>query len=150
MSLRVTAIFQVCEKTKKKNTKKKLKSLLTHILATLLNFLWFWCVVSLGRQAPPQQLWCSSDVRLWSYECVKIASLLFLLIYSCSLRAPCFLGLHDTLLCVLIAGPCVLIAGFSQVLKSSFSQFAALKFERSQFATICNLAIKVVPCKHIQ
>ena len=35
-----------------------------------------------------QQIWHQSDKRSRSYECVKIVALLFLLIYSCSLRAP--------------------------------------------------------------
>ena len=57
--------------------------------------------VSLGRWAPPWQLWHQLDKKLWNYyECVKITT--FLLIYSCSLCAHHFLGPHDTLPCVLI------------------------------------------------
>ena len=42
------------------------------------------------------------------YRCVKIATLLFLSMYSLFLCVPCFLGLHDTLPCVLI--PCLEIS----------------------------------------
>ena len=41
------------------------------------------------------------DQASQSYRCVKIASLLLLLIYSLCLSTPHFLGLHDTLSCVL-------------------------------------------------
>jgi len=77
--------FFKCAKKTKKKTHKFAHSYLGNALR---NFLWNWCVVSLGRRAPPQQLWYSSDKRSWSYECVKITTLLFLLIYSCSLHAP--------------------------------------------------------------
>ena len=106
--MQVKVIFQVCEKTKKKEkkTKKKTRKFAhPYLRKTLRDFLQIWCVVSLGRWAPPQQLWFSLDKMSWSYECVKLATLLFLLIYSRSLHAPHFLGPHDTLLCVLIPHP---------------------------------------------
>ena len=62
-------------------------------------FFQIWYVVFLGRRAPPQQLWHPSDKRLQRIGCVKIV---FLLMCSCSLRMPRFLGLHDSLSCVLI------------------------------------------------
>ena len=73
--------FQVCKKTTH-----------SYLGNPLRNYLQIWCVVSLGRRAPPQQLWYSSDKRSWSYEYVKIATLLLLLIYSRSLHIPHFLG----------------------------------------------------------
>ena len=39
-------------------------------------------VASCYRRALPLQIWCSSDKRSRIYECVKIVTLLFLLIYS--------------------------------------------------------------------
>ena len=76
--------FQVSEKRK-----KKLESMLTHISGgnALCCFLQIWCVVSLDRRAPLQQLWCSSDKKPWSFQCVKIVTLVFLLIYSRSLSS---------------------------------------------------------------
>ena len=68
--LRVRLIFQVFEKTnKQKKRRKNLK--VCSLISWKCDFLQIWCVVSLGRQAPPQQLWCSLDKRTWSYECVK-------------------------------------------------------------------------------
>ena len=79
IGVQLQKFFQVSEKMK-----KKLESMLTHISGgnALCYFLQIWCVVSLNRRAPPQQLWCSSDKRSWSFQCVKIMTLVFLLIYS--------------------------------------------------------------------
>ena len=67
----------------------------------LRDFLQIWCVVSLGRWAPPQQLWDQPGKRLQSYECVKIATLLFLLIYSLPfVRAPFSWAARHTTLCL--------------------------------------------------
>ena len=102
--------FKGCEKTMKKKAQKFAHSYLGNALR---NFHQISCIVSLRRRVPLQQLWCSSDKISWSYECVIIASLLFLLIYLRSLRAPCFFGSHDTLPCVLIYSlPFVRVLGF--------------------------------------
>ena len=81
-NLWVTAIFFKCAKRRRRRKKNTWKFSHSNLRNALRDFLRIWCVVSLGRQAPPQQLWCSSDKRSWSYECVKIATLLFLFIYS--------------------------------------------------------------------
>jgi len=88
MSLRVTAIFSSVQKDEEKTW----KFAHSYLGNTLRDFLQIWCAVSLGRWAPIQQLWCSSDKRSWSYECVKIATLLFLLVYSRRCVCPVFLG----------------------------------------------------------
>ena len=92
MSSKVMAIFFVCVKKKWKFSHSYLKN-------DLCNFLQIWYVAFLGRQAPPQQIWHSSDKRSWSYECVKIATLVFLSIYLSSYIVctplPVFLG-HTT------------------------------------------------------
>ena len=90
--------FQVYKKTKKKKNEEKTRKFAHSYLGNNLVCTLPW------QAAPPQQLWCSSDKRSWSNECVKIATLLFLLIYSCTLHAPRFLQPHDTLPCVLISG----------------------------------------------
>ena len=59
-------------------------------------------VVFLSRQAPSQQIWHWSDERSRSYECVKIAPLLFLLHSLC---APLFLMPQEALRCVLVTTP---------------------------------------------
>ena len=87
-----------CAKRRRKNS----KFAHSYLGNALRDFLQIRCVVSLGRRAPLQQLWYSSDKRSWSYECVKIATLLFPLIYSRSLRVSCFLEPYDTLTCVVI------------------------------------------------
>ena len=92
----------MCEKTKKKEKKKTQKFVHSYLRNALCSFLQIWCVVYLGKGTPPQQHWNQSDKRSRSYECVKIVSLLFPLIYSHSLRTSHFLGQHDTLPCVLI------------------------------------------------
>ena len=84
-NLQVTAFFFKCAKRRRrreKNDKKTRKFAHSYLRNALCDFLRIFCVVSLGRQAPPQQLWCSSDKRSWSYECFKIATLFFLFIYS--------------------------------------------------------------------
>ena len=56
------------------------------------DLLQFWNVASRHRRALPQQIWCFSDKRLLIYECMKIATLLFLLIYLLLFaQAPGFL-----------------------------------------------------------
>jgi len=49
---------------------------------------------------------------------VKIATLLFLSIYSLRLRAPRFLGPHDTLPCVLIVSTVKIGVFFSDLVKT--------------------------------
>ena len=56
--------FQVCKKTKKKTW----KFAHSYLGNALCNFLQIWYVISLGRQAPPHELWCSLNKRSWSYE----------------------------------------------------------------------------------
>ena len=117
---RVRADFVICAKRRRKKTSKKKTK----------NKNWNFGLLYLGkagrdllqfcnpaspyrpyRRAVPQQIWWSSGKRSRIYECVKIATLLFLLIYSLPfLRAlitpisacPGLLGPHDTLLCVLM------------------------------------------------
>jgi len=54
------------------------------------DLLQFWKVASPYRQALPQQIRCSSDKGWRIYKCVKIATLLFLLIYSLPFVRPPF------------------------------------------------------------
>jgi len=79
--MQVTRIFSSVwkDKEERKMKKKTWKFAHSYLGNALCDFLQIWWVVSLGRQAPPQQLWYSSDKRSWSYECMKIATLLFLL-----------------------------------------------------------------------
>ena len=94
----------LCEKKKKKR-RTKTETLVSHSWHDVLQF---WNPDSPYRQAVPQQIWCSSDKRSHIYECVKITTLLFLLIYTHScLRMPRFLGPHDTLPCVLYRRLCL-------------------------------------------
>ena len=69
------------------------------------NLLQIWNVASQYRRALPQQI-CVLDKRSQIYEYVKIAALLFLLIYSLPFaRAPGFLGRtthYSTLRCLFI------------------------------------------------
>jgi len=83
-----------------------------YLINGLSNLLQIW---SVGKRVPPQQIWYQLDKRSQSYECLKIATLLFLLIYLCSLRAPSF-GPHDTL-------PCILIIHMHNLYKWIFLQF---------------------------
>ena len=82
--------FDLCEKTKKKKkTKNKNWNFgLSYLGNAWHDLLQFWNPASPYRRAVPQQIWWSSGKRLRIYGCVKIATLLFLLIYSLRLRAP--------------------------------------------------------------
>ena len=105
MSLWVGAIFSSVRKNKEENLKKKRKICKfahSHLRNGLQNFLQIWYVVSSSRWAPPQKLWHPSDKRSQSYECMKIATLLFLLIYSPSQHESHFPVPHVTLPRVLI------------------------------------------------
>ena len=111
-SLWVTVIFSSVQKDKEEKNKKKMKKnarkfVLLYLGNTLHDFLQIWCVVLVGRHLH-SNFGVLLDKRTWSYECGKIATLLFLLICSHNLRAPCFLGLHDTLPCVLIYSNAIL------------------------------------------
>ena len=65
------------------------------------DLLQIWNVASHHRRALPQQIWCSSDKRSWIYECMNIATLLFLLIYSPPFAsAPGFLAARYTTMCL--------------------------------------------------
>ena len=66
------------EKTKNKNWNFGL-SYLGNALRDLIQF---WNSAFPYRQALPQQMWWSLGKRSQIYECVKIATLLFLFIYS--------------------------------------------------------------------
>ena len=84
----------LCKKNKnKKNNKEKNWNFgLLYLRNGWCHLLQIWKVASHYRWALPQQIWCSSDKRSQIYECVRIATLFFLLI--CLLlfaRAPGFL-----------------------------------------------------------
>ena len=80
-SKQVRVVFVFVQKEKKNEEQKlKLGSLVSRKHLAL--FASIWNVASPNRQALPQQIWCASDLRWRIYECVKIATLLFLLIYS--------------------------------------------------------------------
>ena len=83
----------LCEKKNKKTRNKNWNFAHLYLGNSWRNLLQFWNVASPYKRALPQQIWCSSDKRWRIYECVKIATLLFLL----RMRAPRFLV------------PCVLI-----------------------------------------
>ena len=87
---------KVCEMTKKKKKKKMKKFLRNFVDSYLGNGL--RDLVKIWNITSP----CHLGKALQSYRCVKIATLLFLSIYSLRLRTPRILGSHDTLLCVLI------------------------------------------------
>jgi len=77
----------LCEKKRKKNEKLKLKlwslvQLVSRKTAGTIYFNFGMYIASCYRQALPPQIWCSSDKRSGIFERVKIATLLFLLIYS--------------------------------------------------------------------
>ena len=83
MHLQVMVIYHLSKKTPKVSY---------NLVNSLCDFLQIWCAVSPSGWEPPQHIWYQSDKRSWSYECMKIMTLLFLLIYSSSLHAPRFLG----------------------------------------------------------
>ena len=72
--------FHLCEKKKRRRKHTKVCSLISCEKLTQ-----FWYAVFPSRQASPQHIQYQSDERSRSYECVKITTLLLLLIYSCSL-----------------------------------------------------------------
>ena len=80
MSLQARAIFK-CAKNEE-NEKKVCPG------NGFCDFLQIWFAVFLIRHAPRQQFWHKSDKRSQINICMKIATLLFLLVYSCSLRMP--------------------------------------------------------------
>ena len=84
----------VCAKrSRKKNKEKNWNFGLLYLRNGWSDLLQIWDVALHHRRALPQQIWCSSDKRSRIYECVKIATLLFLLIYSLPfVHAPGFLG----------------------------------------------------------
>ena len=91
--------LQVCEKTKKKKTKKKNETLAAHLGNGLSDFLQIWNVDSSSWRATLQQIWFQSDKLSPRYKSVKMTFSFFLSIYS-RCGAP-VLGPHDTLPCVL-------------------------------------------------
>ena len=84
----------LCEKKKRKKSKEKYETCsLLYLRNGWYDLLQIWNVASHHKRALIWQIWCSSDKRSRIYECVKIATLLFLLIYSLLFaRAPSFLG----------------------------------------------------------
>jgi len=80
MHSQVKAVFVFVRMWEKKNKKKKKLSLVTRIseMAGTIYFKFAFCY----RRALSPQIWCSSDKRSRIYECMKITTLLFLLIYS--------------------------------------------------------------------
>ena len=84
----------LCEKKNMEKTKKKNWNFgLLYLIDGWCDLLQIWNVASHHRWALPQQIWCSSDKRSRIHECVKIATLLLLLIYSLLFTCtPGFLG----------------------------------------------------------
>ena len=84
--LRVGADFVICPKRRRRIRKKFLRKNWKFVHSYLgngsHNSLQFWHVASPYRQALPQQIWWSSDKTLRIYECLKITTLLFVLMYS--------------------------------------------------------------------
>ena len=83
--LRVRADFVIC--AKRRRIRKKILHKNWNFVHSYLgngwhNSLQFWHVASPYRLALPQQIWWSSDKKWWIYECLKITTLLFLLMYS--------------------------------------------------------------------
>jgi len=91
MHSRVRVAFVFMQKEKEKKTKSKNWNFAHLYLGnSWRDLLQFWNVASPYRQTLPQQIWCSSDKRWRIYECAKIATLLFLLIYSLPFAQPPF------------------------------------------------------------
>ena len=103
MRFQVRVVFVFVQKEKK--TKKNTEAFgLLYLRNGWYDLLQIWNVACHYRRALPQQIWCSLDKRSRIYECVKITTLLFLLVYSFPfVCAPGLLGLHNTLPCVLIS-----------------------------------------------
>ena len=87
--LRVRVDFVICAKRRRrrrrirrKKTNKNWNFGLSYLGNAWRNLLQFWNPASPYRRAVPQQIWWSSGKRSLIYECVKIATLLVLLIYS--------------------------------------------------------------------
>ena len=84
MHFRVRAVFVVQRRLirRKKNEEKNWNFGHLYLRNGWYNLLRIWSVAFRYGQALPQQIWCSSDKRSQIYKCVKMATLLFLLIYS--------------------------------------------------------------------
>jgi len=99
----VIAIFTRCVKIRNRKKWKKFTKLFTCVLqmAKGISFKFKVCYPLFGEQLHYKygatQLRHHEAIYVW-----KIVNLFFLSIYSLCLRGPCFLRLHDTLLCVLI------------------------------------------------
>jgi len=97
--LRVRANFVICVKRRRKRKKTKKNNWnfgLSYLRNAWCDLFQFWNPASPHRWALPQQVWWSSVKRSRIYECLKIATLLFLLIYSLPfVRTQGFLG-HTT------------------------------------------------------
>ena len=98
----VRVVFVCCAKRREKKTKNKNWNFAHLYLGNgwrdLLRFL---NVASPYRLALSQQILCSSDKRWRIYECVKIATLLFLLIYLLLFaRAPFSWAVRHTTVCL--------------------------------------------------
>ena len=109
MCLHFIAYFAVCENTKKnkgkkQENKKKMKKKpnfgCSHLGNGLNDFLLIWNVDFPSWRSALQQIWFQSDKVSLRYKGVKMMFSFFLEIYP---RCGAWLlGLHDTLMCVLI------------------------------------------------
>ena len=80
---------KVCEMIKKENYMK------ICWLISRERLEWSYSYLEYGLPCMEAEIWCHLEKTSQSYRCVKIATLLFLSIYSLFLHAPCFLGKHD-------------------------------------------------------
>ena len=90
------ASFVICAKRQRRRRKNEEKTWnfgLSYLGNTWHDLLQFWNPASPYRHAVPQQIWWSLGKRSRIYECVKISTLLFLLIYSLPFARPGLLGL---------------------------------------------------------
>ena len=94
--LQVMADFAICAKRrrrKKKTKNKKWNFGLSYLGNAWCDLLQFWNAASPYKWAVSQQIWWSLGKKSRIYGCVKIETLLFLLIHSLPFaRAPGFLG----------------------------------------------------------
>ena len=97
----VRVVLCLREKKKKKTNNKNWNFAHLYLGNSWRDLLRFWNVASPYRRALPQQIWCSSDKRWRINGCVKITTLLFLLIYSLPFARALFcLAARHTTVCL--------------------------------------------------
>ena len=110
--------FCLCKKERERKTRKSTHSYLVNSFYDFLMQL-----VSPSRQAPPQQVWWyQSDKRSQSYECVKIATFLFLLISA---------------LMQFVGTPFSLAAPHTMCLESIYYIKCLLKYLKTHYYNLC-------------